>query len=884
MRFVFIPILLLSLATAWAQPTKPTKSKPDDSRFTKVVLDNDLNEPMEVAVAADGAVYYIERPGLVNRWSPKTGRKTQLAKVPVRFQAEDGLMGLALDPKFTENHWLYLYYGDPKPQANGGYVNVLSRFVVEGDSLKLSSRKDLLQVPLLHEGVNHSGGSLAFDRAGNLYLSTGDNTNPFESEGYSPTDDRPGRERFDAMRSSGNTNDLRGKILRIHPKPDGSYTIPAGNLFPVGTANGSGQTTRSGVTRPEIYVMGLRNPYRIDVDQRTGALYWGEVGADAGKDRDDRGPRGHDEFNRAAKAGNFGWPLLVGNNKPYHYLDFDKKQPLGVVDPKKPLNNSRNNTGLKELPPAQPAFIWYPYDASPEFPELGIGGRNAIGGPVYYSGDYQASERKFPAYYDGKWFIADWMRNWIFTASMDAEGKLVALERFLPTESFSKPIDMTFGPDGAMYLLEYGEYWRTKNTDAKLVRIEYTEGNRAPIARLKADRVVGAAPLKVRFSARQSFDYDKADSLRYQWRFTGKSVQATGQEAAFTFTKPGTYNVSLTVLDPAGKSAVVQQQIRVGNEPPAVAIDWKGNRSFYFDRGPINYAVRVTDKEDGTLGRPIPASKVQVSLQHLREGYDFAGLAAAGELKPRGQQLMEASDCMACHAKEKASVGPSFVAISQKYDQGGEASLTQKVIQGGGGVWGKDHVMSAHPQLSNDQAAEMVRYILSIKEEPPQLKTTGTVTLPEQAGLYQLTARYTDKGGLVGQSSLLLREPRVPVAQAREVKGVGRRNAALGRSTMTFNESGASLAFDDLDLTGITNISARFFAPGLIGALEIRLDSPTGTLIGAIPVDAPDKEQTAVATIQPTQGMHTVYLVYKEKSGGMSIWKRLEMLWVEFME
>ena len=71
-------------------------------------------------------------------------------------------------------------------------------------------------------------------------------------------------------------------------------------------------------TRPEIYVQGNRNPYRISVDQKNSFLYWGEVGPDANNDSlDTRGPRGYDEVNQARKAGYFGWPLFVGNNYPY---------------------------------------------------------------------------------------------------------------------------------------------------------------------------------------------------------------------------------------------------------------------------------------------------------------------------------------------------------------------------------------------------------------------------------------------------------------------------------------------------------------------------------------------------------------------------------------
>ena len=111
-------------------------------------------------------------------------------------------------------------------------------------------------------------------------MSTGDNSTPFDepnqkfaNHGFAPLNDAPGHEQYDARRSSGNTNDLRGKILRIRIKPDGTYEIPEGNLF-VNTPK----------ARPEIFVMGDRNPYRISVDKKTGFLYWGEVGPDAAMD------------------------------------------------------------------------------------------------------------------------------------------------------------------------------------------------------------------------------------------------------------------------------------------------------------------------------------------------------------------------------------------------------------------------------------------------------------------------------------------------------------------------------------------------------------------------------------------------------------------------
>ena len=166
----------------------------------------------------------------------------------------------------------------------------------------------------------------------------------------------PGHEFANDMRSAANSMDLRGKICRIHPEDNGSFTIPEGNLFADGK-NG----------RPEIYIMGCRNPYRIFVDKETNTLLWGEVGPDAGTDST-RGPRGYDEFNIATKAGNYGWPLFIGNNFPYEHIDFATNKILEKFNPDKPVNNSRLNTGIKELPPVHGATIYYPYNKSEKFP------------------------------------------------------------------------------------------------------------------------------------------------------------------------------------------------------------------------------------------------------------------------------------------------------------------------------------------------------------------------------------------------------------------------------------------------------------------------------------------------------------------------------------
>jgi cytochrome c len=337
-----------------------TPALPDPTRFIKTVLASDLTEPMEFEMFPDGKIILIERRGAIKLFNPNTGLITVAYKLPVHSEEEDGLMGLALDPNWEKNHWIYLYYS---PVGNKS-VNYLSRFKFAGDTLDRASEIVMLEVAVQREECCHAAGCIEFDEEGLLYLSTGDNTNPFASEGYNPIDERPGRSAWDAQKSSANTMDLRGKILRIQPLPDGSYICPAGNLFtdkdvhvanptpfnPTPGPSPEGEGGRSvhseplasplpfrggagggvegvGVGRPEIYVMGCRNPFRLSIDSRRRLLFWGEVGPDAGEPDSTRGPAGHDEVNRAGKAGFFGWPYFVGNNKPYRDYDFRTKTP-----------------------------------------------------------------------------------------------------------------------------------------------------------------------------------------------------------------------------------------------------------------------------------------------------------------------------------------------------------------------------------------------------------------------------------------------------------------------------------------------------------------------------------------------------------------------------
>jgi len=285
------------------------------------------------------------------------------------------------------------------------------------------------------------------------------------SGGFAPIDGRPDRAPWDARRTSGNPDDLCGKIIRIHPETDGTYAIPEGNLFP-GGADG----------RSEIYVMGVRNPFRMSVDQRSGRVYWGDVGPDAGGANATRGPEGLDEWNRADAAGNFGWPFCLGDNQPYIAYDFATGISGAAFDCNAPFNDSPHIPAPATLPHANPTRIWYPYGPAVDFPAIPDGsGRTAMAGPVFAFDSLLVNETSLPEYYDGAVFLYEWSRSLILEARLDEDGNLLALEPFVPDITWSRPISMKQGADGALYVIAWGSGFGGGNSDAKLVCHEYRQ-------------------------------------------------------------------------------------------------------------------------------------------------------------------------------------------------------------------------------------------------------------------------------------------------------------------------------------------------------------------------------------------------------------------------
>ncbi|QIB42421.1 PQQ-dependent sugar dehydrogenase [Streptomyces aureoverticillatus] len=616
-----------ALAVAAAGLALPARGAPQDipaADYQQVQLAQgpaELGEAMSLAVLPDRSVLHTARDGTI-RLTDSAGNTRTAGKLDVYTHDEEGLQGIAADPSFATNRYVYVYYSpklDTPPgdaPVNGspadferfkGHLN-LSRFVLRADgTLDAAGEKVVLEVPNDRGQCCHVGGDIDFDSKGNLLLTTGDDTNPFESQGYAPLDERAVRNpQFDAQRTSANTADLRGKLLRIKPTAAGGYTVPDGNLFAPGTAR----------TRPEIYAMGFRNPFRMQVDRATDIVYVGDYGPDAGASAADRGPSGQVEFDRVTGPGNYGWPYCTGTNtdaETYRAYTFpggpsgDRYDCAGG-----PVNDSPRNTGLAKLPAAKPSWIRYGGDAGSP-PEFGGGSESPMGGPVYRFDAALDSKVKFPKSLDGRFFAGEYGRKWIKAIEVKGDGSPGVIESFPWTGT--QVMDSAFGPDGALYVLDYG----TGSGNQALYRVEYLAGsNRSPVAKAAADRTSGQTPLTVAFSSAGSAD-PEGGALTYAWDF-GDGATSTAANPTHTYTAKGTFTPTLKVTDPEGLTATASLVVTAGNTAPTVTLEQPQHGALFGFGDKVPFTVKVSDPEDGS----VDCSKVKVTYALGHDSHQHA--------------------------------------------------------------------------------------------------------------------------------------------------------------------------------------------------------------------------------------------------------------------
>lgn len=885
----FIKILLggLKYAVGGKPKLDYTKAAPEPNRFVKKTIVSNLNEPVNLSFFANGDALIALRGGGILVVDYKTGEARDAGKIEVdpHGQIEFGLLGFAVDPNFDKNHHIYATYNAAK--EDGSTVERLSRFKwVDG---KLDNKsEEIFWEYKVDQNCCHTGGDLQFGNNGELFVSTGDNSNPFTEEGFAPIDFRDDMAKSDALRGAGNTQDFRGKVLRIIPKETGGYDIPKGNLF---------ADPKDG--RPEIYVMGTRNAYKITYDKPTSTLFYGDIGPDAGEDSPIKGTRGYDEINRVTKAGNFGWPLFVGNNFAYKDYDYRTGKSEKYFNPLAPVNNSPRNTGAKVLPPAQPPLLWYPYGPSDQFPELGKGGRMALVADVYHMNDYPVSEHRLPAYYNNKLFILEFMRNWVKAVSFDEAGRVIKIEPFAPQVEYTSPIDARFAPDGTLYVLEYGKAWFKGNPEASLSRIEYSgPGNRPPVAKIHLEKPQGALPYKAMADAKPSIDLD-GDKLTYAWSIKSPSgkvtVLGTGEQQEISVSEAGEHIVNLDLKDPSGATASTESKIQIGNEPAMIDVKLDGNQSFYWpNTSAVKYAINIADKEDGVIGNDAANLMIAFAPKEdpnapAAEGHQQADVATVAK------GIMEANGCKACHSIDTKVVGPAFKDVAAKYknDKTAVNHLVNKIKKGGSGVWGELN-MPAFATLSDEDRTTIVTYVLSLADVKKSLPLQGTLgftpnaqnqaafdsaALPEKLPTqeFELVTSYTDKGNagigpITVKNAIDLKPARFYIYPLVDFATADRlldkaRHKRLDTVKLPAAGKDVVVSLGRYDLTNINavKVGAWSVLQDTLWQFELHTGSATGALLGKAERSSTEADSYARSELklQSQTGMQDLYLVIR---------------------
>jgi glucose/arabinose dehydrogenase len=238
--------------------------------FSRVLVANGISNPTVMAFAPDGRIFVAQQGGQLRVIKNGVLLATPFVSLSVNSSGERGLLGIAFDPDFANNNFIYLYY-----TLSTATNNRVSRFTANGDVAIAGSEQVILNLDPLSGATNHNGGTMQFGPDGKLYIGVGENANSAWAQ---------------------NLDSYHGKILRINP--DGS--VPAGNPFTTGSAQ-----------RQRVWAYGLRNPYTLTFQPGTGRLFVNDVGEVT-----------WEEINDATTGGlNFGWPGAEGNSSNPAYTN-----------------------------------------------------------------------------------------------------------------------------------------------------------------------------------------------------------------------------------------------------------------------------------------------------------------------------------------------------------------------------------------------------------------------------------------------------------------------------------------------------------------------------------------------------------------------------------
>lgn len=481
----------------------------------------------DLEFAPDGSIWLLSQNGKLYKFDGLLSEP--MLTLSVSSDKERGLLGLAFDPAFTRNGYIYLYYTTGQGALNyaGQPKNRVSRFQFDPASGTVGNETIILDGIGSDSGMHNAGG-IKIGPDGKLYIPTGEG----------------GRR----SQNSQELTNLSGKILRVNL--DGS--VPTDNPF-VG---------RKGV-RGEIWAYGLRNPWRITFDAKTGSLYAADVGGGLAE-----------EVNLILRGKNYGWPQTEG---------FKPAGSKGVTYP------------------------IYAYGHSKK-------GASIIGGDVYYSpagaGDTPTISRLvFPKKYHGRYFFGDFVTYQIST--VDLAAKKPVAELLFP--DMGGVIDINVGPDGALYLA-VGDSPFTGHVE----KVYYTGKFNPAATKIKAvaSKNYGKLPLVVDFSMAGRPDSSK---LKFKWNF-GDSSSATGEKIRHVYKKSGKFQAALELVYEGKVVATDSVEIFAGNLPPKLTVT--SNLKGKYKAGDIiKFTGRAVDPEDGPIA---PDGLIwQVGLGHGEHEHPF---------------------------------------------------------------------------------------------------------------------------------------------------------------------------------------------------------------------------------------------------------------------
>lgn len=241
-----------------------------------------------------------------------------------------------------------------------------------------------------------------------------------------------------------------------------------------------------------------------------------------------------------------------------------------------------------------------------------------MAGPVYRYNAANTSTTKFPQSLDGHFLAGELGRGWVKPIHVGTDGAISSISNF--PWGGKQVMDMAFGPDGSLYVLDYGTGYFNGDANSALYRYDYVAGaNRAPTAAAAADKTSGQAPLTVAFSSAGSSD-PEGGALTYSWAF-GDGTTSTAANPSKTYAANGTYNVTLTVRDPQGATGTASVQIGVGNTAPAITINNPVNGSLFSYGDTVPFTFTPSDPEDGTVN--CTRAKMTYVLGHDSHGHQI---------------------------------------------------------------------------------------------------------------------------------------------------------------------------------------------------------------------------------------------------------------------